>query len=123
MNEDLVEAIDKATAAHALWKVRLIDAAKGLEQGIDRKTAGDCHACEFGRWLDGNRALLASHPEMASVQSRHQAFHEEVGINLDKIAAGRGHEVSKSLNEDGELRVNSCRMVLELLHWRERLAG
>lgn len=121
MNEELVQAIDNATVAHALWKARLSGAVGGDGAVFDKKIATDSHACEFGKWLDGNRNLSGSHPEYERIHQHHEAFHVALGECLDKLAAGRGSEVRQSLAADGKFRNLSGRMVLELLHWRDRL--
>lgn len=121
MNDELVEEIDKATVAHALWKARMISVIEGETHSIDRKSAGDPHACEFGKWLDGNRNLGPSHPEYELVRAKHDAFHAVLADCLDKIASGRSSEVQRSLGVDGEFRNLSGGMVLELLRWRDRL--
>jgi len=123
MNEDLVQQLDKATAAHALWKVRLLDAAAGKGEAIDRKTSADPHACGFGKWLDAQATVLADHPEFVEVASRHEAFHRDIGAYLDGIAGGRSRDVAKQLGEDGEFRVTSNRLVLVLLRWQDRLTN
>ena len=105
MNEELVEALDQATVAHALWKARLIGAMEGDGTVFDRKSAGDCHACAFGKWLDGNRTLSGQHPEYERVSDRHERLHRLIGESIDKLASRRGHEVRESLGRQGELRI------------------
>lgn len=123
MNDELVEAIDKATVAHALWKARMIGLLEGEEATFDRKSASDPHACEFGKWLDGNQNLSSSHPEYARIRANHEAFHATLGECLEGIAAGRSEVARVSLAVDGKFRNLSGRMVLELLHWRDRLTA
>jgi len=122
VNDELVEAIDKATVAHALWKARMIGAIEDGNTAIDRKTAGDSHACEFGKWLDANRNLSAMHPELERIRLKHDEFHAALAECLDKIASGKGHEVRRSMDVEGRFRQLSGNMVLELLRWRDRLA-
>lgn len=121
MNEDLVAQLDRAVVAHAMWKVRLLDAADGRGGKIDRRTASDCHACAFGKWLDGNRQSLGQYAEYGDVHALHERFHEEVGSVLERIDFGRRDAARSGLTEGGDLRVASGRLVLRILRWRDRL--
>jgi hypothetical protein len=121
MNEELVQAIDASTVAHALWKARLMDALEGGELKLDRKAAGDPHACEFGKWIDGNLGLAATHPEFELCRAKHAAFHARLAECLGWIAAGRTREARLELESDGEFRKLSGGIVMELLRWRDRL--
>ncbi len=122
MNEDLIDQIDKATAAHAMWKAKLILEMEGRSVKIDRQTAKDCHACAFGMWLDGNKSQLSGNPEFEPIYTRHEAFHQEVGAILEKIVGGRLAEAKESF-QAGTFRQVSSRLVLDLLRWRDRLEG
>ena len=123
MNDDLVAQLDRAVVAHAMWKVRLLDAADRRGGKIDRRTASDCHACAFGKWLDTNRTDLGLHGEYGEIYALHERFHLEVGNVLERIDFGRRDAASSGLDEGGDLRVASSRMVLRILRWRDRLCA
>lgn len=122
MNEDLIARIDKATVSHALWKTRLLEASRGKMLGIESSGMRDGCACEFGRWLDSNRAVLGEHPEFQDVYFGHELFHMDVAESLDSIRMGCGRKVEREIQFDGAFRRNANRLIHELLRWRDRLA-
>lgn len=115
------EALDQATVAHALWKTRLRDAAQGRMGAIDPRVARDCHACAFGKWLDGGADGMSHDPECAVVVQLHESFHQLVGIFLDRVARGISTELDTPLVEGHSIRSRSSRLALEILRWRDRL--
>ncbi|MCB9496686.1 MAG: CZB domain-containing protein [Fibrobacteria bacterium] len=123
MSAEIVEQLDNAAVAHALWKARIFDAAQGGQGDFDRAKARDCHACEFGKWLDGSKSQLAVHPEYSEVYAYHQAFHHEVGVALDRLSQGNKGAALDALQGDGALRRESSELSLALLRWRDRLNG
>lgn len=123
MNESLIAQLDRAVVAHAMWKVRLLDAADRRGGSIDRRTASDCHACAFGKWLDTNRPELGLHPEYQDVHALHEGFHREVGAVLERIDFGRRDAARQALTVGGDLRTCSSRLVLRILRWRDRVSA
>jgi hypothetical protein len=121
MSADPVQQIDQATVAHALWKVRLLDASTGDGSVLDRSTAGDCHACNFGKWLDSGADGLSGTTEFPEVFSLHEAFHGAVGTFIDRMRRER-IDLDTDLG-GGSIRDRSSQLALRLLRWRDRLAG
>ena len=123
MNGDFVAAIDKAAVAHATLRVRLLDAARGKRLEFDLRQVQDCGACEFGEWLERHRPELSSHPEYSAVRADHALFHMDVEDSLEKLRAGRCSEVERELQIEDGFRRKTERLILDLRHWRDRLAS
>ncbi|MBK9577837.1 MAG: CZB domain-containing protein [Fibrobacterota bacterium] len=121
MNEQAIRQLDQATLAHALWKIRLSDAAQGKLATFDREAAADCHACAFGKWLDAGADGMASDPEYRMVYDLHQEFHRSVGQFLDSLRAGEKVDLEYPLGPQGTFRDTSSRLAEAFLKWRDRL--
>lgn len=121
MNEQALKQLDQATLAHALWKIRLSDAAQGKMGTFDRKAAADCHACAFGKWLDSGADGIAKDPEYQGVFDLHRSFHQAVGLFLEKLQVGAKVDLEFPLGPQGSIRDTSSRLALALLKWRDRL--
>ena len=74
-----LEQLDKALAAHSMWKHRLRDLVENGTGDIDAKTAMRDDACEMGKWLRGFKPSVGEQPFYNAVCARHTQFHEAVG--------------------------------------------
>ncbi|MFN3522028.1 MAG: CZB domain-containing protein [Phenylobacterium sp.] len=67
---------DKATAAHADWKVKLRMALMNGDT-LDAETLCSDKHCDLGRWLHGEgRARFAGRPAFGECVEAHKDFHE-----------------------------------------------
>lgn len=121
-DEVMVRNIENAIHAHALWKARLVRAVEGKGDPINRSTASDCHACAFGKWLDGERSSLAVHAEYEAIYAMHKEFHHDVGVILGQIQGGSHGSARQALSGDGELRLRSSRLISLLMKWKAKAA-
>ncbi|MBM2319930.1 MULTISPECIES: CZB domain-containing protein [Marivita] len=83
---DLYTQLNEAIGAHGAWKLRLRMAAQKGTSSEMIETAGDCHVCDFGRWLDSLPSHVRAQPEARQTIDLHAAFHTCAG-RVAKIAA------------------------------------
>jgi len=77
---------DSAIRAHSRWKFHLKDV---IEKGYSNFTitqVADCHACEFGKWLDSKHGkALPGYQEFVKL---HQQFHQEAASIMQLALEG-----------------------------------
>ena len=88
-NANLYTQLSDAIGAHGSWKLRLRMAAMKGERSDVTAAAGDCHACDFGRWLDSLPADMRAQPEARETIDLHAAFHKSAGRVAQMIAQGK----------------------------------
>lgn len=76
---DLYTKLNEAIGAHGAWKLRLRMAAQKGTSSEVIDNAGDCHACDFGRWLDSLPGDVRAQPEARRTIDLHAAFHKCAG--------------------------------------------
>jgi len=70
---------DKATAAHAEWKIKLRVALQNGET-VDAERLCSDKNCDLGRWLHGEgRTRSAGRPAYLECVEAHREFHEQAG--------------------------------------------
>ncbi|MBX7193113.1 MAG: CZB domain-containing protein [Sandaracinaceae bacterium] len=96
----LTESVDKAIAAHGMWKVKFKQMVAG-EAKIDAALTRRCDACEFGKWLgaEGKSSLGASYD---AVYQAHQRFHTVAADVVEAHNRGQSDAVTAALHHSGE---------------------
>jgi hypothetical protein len=116
----MVEQIDKAVAAHGLWKTRLGQSIAGTlslnpgEIGVDNR-------CEFGKWLHSlGGTSAASDPHYKEVFELHKAFHKAAAEVVTKVIAGDKIGAKASVGLQGEYTAVSSRLTTKLVEWKRK---
>jgi len=113
----LREELEKAIAAHGMWKARLRLAVRGGELDVKVEEAKVDDRCEFGRWL-----RTGMPPELrGSVRGRrsaelHREFHLAVGEVVRLVLLKRGAEAERELDA-GQFFQKSSALTRELMAW------
>jgi hypothetical protein len=114
-----VEALDRAIAAHARWKYRLMDA---IETGKSQWQIGEVRtddACEFGKWLSALPLSQRLSEHSKTVRALHSEFHALAANVLELAIAGRKHEASAAIALGSHFAAVSSRLTMAVLAWKE----
>lgn len=88
--------LDKAQAAHADWKRKLLKAVDGAEV-LDVASIRRDDCCDLGKWLHSTGKVHYGHiPEFQTLIDKHRDFHDITGIVAGIINA-RNTETAKSM--------------------------
>jgi hypothetical protein len=114
-----LEALDRAVAAHARWKYRLMDA---IDTGKSQWRVGDVRAdtaCEFGQWLSSLplSQRLSDHSKI--VRTLHAEFHGLAAGVLELALAGRKDEAAAAMALGSRFAVVSSNLTMAVLAWKE----
>ena len=113
--------LSNAIGAHGAWKLRLRMAAMKGDSSEVMTRAGDCHACDFGRWLDGLPADLRAKPEARETIGLHEAFHKSAGRVAQLIAQGKKDAALSML--DDEFSEASSALKTAVAKWKLAASG
>lgn len=98
--EDENMDFDKATAAHAEWKVKLRVALQDHGSLDAERVCSDKH-CELGQWLHGEaRAKFSSRPAYLSCVEAHRDFHQCAG-DIAQAINRKDYEAAEQLLDTG----------------------
>jgi hypothetical protein len=81
--------INKAIAAHGLWKVRLHEAITSGKSDFKPATVASDTACEFGKWFYAIPTADRPAEFWPKIQPLHARFHEEAGRILHLALEGK----------------------------------
>jgi hypothetical protein len=114
-----VEALDKAIAAHAKWKYRLMEA---IDTGKSEWHVSDVrtdHACEFGKWLATLSLSERLSEHCRKVRALHMEFHSLAADVLELALAGRKEEATSAMALGGRLASGASSLTLAVIAWKE----
>jgi hypothetical protein len=76
------EELDKAIAAHGLWKARLKSAIDTRKLETDVETIRSENQCSFGKWLFGPTLTSADRSSLhyVTIKALHAEFHKTAAI-------------------------------------------
>ena len=113
--------IDKAIAAHALWKSHLRQA---IDSGQWNQTVDDVRdddRCEFGRWLKKRPVAEKTSKHFRTVSELHARFHEEAAHVLELAIAKRADEAAAAMAIGSSLASVSARLTSAMVAWKRAL--
>lgn len=114
-----VEALDRAIAAHAKWKYRLMDA---IDTGKSEWRVSDVRtdsACEFGKWLVGLPLSERLSEHSKKVRALHTEFHGLAADVLELALAGRKAEATAAMALRSPFAAASSNLTMAVLAWKE----
>ena len=115
----IVEEINKAVAAHGMWKARLrqeIDAGKS-----DFTAAGVSvdNKCDFGKWLYALPEADHQNPEWQKVHDLHAKFHREAARVLGLALGGKKADAEAGLGQGSQFAKISLELTGAMIEWKK----
>lgn len=112
--------INKAIAAHGVWKVRLRDAIASGASDYKPETVALDNACDFGRWFyaipEADRPLEF----WAKVKKLHARFHQVAGRVLELALGGKPEEALAMMTDmGGGFVTTSIELTNTLAAWKK----
>ena len=115
--------LDKAIAAHGMWKTRLKDA---IEKGKIDKPAEMIRVdnrCTFGKWLysPALNSVDKTSEHYKTVKDLHAEFHKTAARVVELALEGKRHEAEKMIGLDGEYAGVSSKLTSAMVGWKRSL--
>jgi hypothetical protein len=115
----IAEALDRAIAAHAKWKYRLMEAIESGRspwRAVDVRTDG---ACEFGKWLSTLPLTQRLSGHSKTVRALHAEFHGLAADVLELAVSGRQEEAAAAIAMGSRFAMVSSHLTMAVLAWKE----
>ncbi|TWJ16460.1 CZB domain-containing protein [Geobacter argillaceus] len=114
--------LNKAIAAHGVWKVRLHEAiTSGTSEYRPESVALDT-ACEFGKWFYAIPVAERPAELWGKVQRLHALFHKEAGRILEFALEGNPEEALALMTDLGGVFVStSIELSNTLYAWKQQV--
>jgi hypothetical protein len=116
---NITEALDRAIAAHAKWKYRLMEA---VDTGKSEWRVGDVRTdslCEFGKWLSALPLSLSLSEHSKKVRALHAEFHGLAADVLELALAGRKAEATAAMALRSRFAEVSSNLTMAVIAWKE----
>lgn len=116
---NLAEALDRAIAAHAKWKYRLMEA---IDTGKSQWRVGDVRtdsSCEFGKWLMALPLSERLSEHSKKVRALHAEFHGLAADVLELALAGRKAEATAAMALRSRFAAVSSSLTMAVIAWKE----
>ncbi len=116
---EITDALDRAVAAHAKWKYRLMDA---IDSGRSESRVADVRlndACEFGKWLASLPLTERLTGHYKQVSSLHAEFHVLASNILELALSGRTREATTAMALGSRFAAVSSQLTMAVLAWKE----
>lgn len=116
---EIAEALDRAIAAHAKWKYRLMDA---IDSGRSEYRVADVRAndaCDFGKWLAGLPLSQRLSTDYKQVSTLHAEFHVLASSVLEMALSGRATEATAAMALGSRFAAVSSQLTIAVLGWKE----
>ena len=116
--------INKAIAAHGMWKARLHDAILNGNSEYDPATVSTDTACEFGKWFHAIPVAARSNEFWPKIQELHARFHKEAGRILQLAVSGKTDEAHEQMMDlQGAFVTISSELTNTLYAWKKVAEG
>jgi methyl-accepting chemotaxis protein len=116
-----LEQLDKALAAHSMWKHRLRDLVENGVGDIDAKTAMRDDACEMGKWLRSYQPNLGEQLLYNTVCARHTQFHESVGKVVLLANMKQTEDAKREMGLNSSYMKASAALTADIMAWKKKL--
>jgi hypothetical protein len=120
---DTAEALDRAIAAHARWKYRLMEA---IDTGKSQWHVGEVRtdeACDFGKWLLALPLSQRLSEHSKKVRALHAEFHGLAAGVLELALAARKDEAAAAMALGSRFAAVSSSLTLAVIAWKEDQAA
>jgi hypothetical protein len=120
---DIAEDLNRAIAAHAKWKYRLMEAIEAgrSEWRVENLRADD--ACDFGKWLAALPLSERLSNSFKQVRSLHAEFHVLASKVLELALSGRVAEATAAMALGSRFAAVSSQLTMAVLEWKDASTG
>jgi hypothetical protein len=120
---ELSEALDRAIAAHAKWKYRLMDAIETAQSEWQLAVVRTDAACDFGKWLAALPLSQRLSEHCKKVKALHTEFHSLAADVLELALAGRKEEATAAIALGSRFAAVSSELTIAVLDWSQDAAA
>jgi len=116
-----VQELDKAIAAHSMWKSHLRTAIDKKELHVSVAVIRDDRQCAFGQWLYGG-SLTAQDRASANfktVSELHAQFHVETAKIADMALKGKKAEAEALMASNSDYSALSAKLTASMMAWKK----
>ncbi|MCS7213456.1 MAG: CZB domain-containing protein [Candidatus Calescibacterium sp.] len=110
--------IDKAIAAHNLWKARFKEAIQNKKIDFSVDFVRSDRNCDFGKWLYSVNDISEYYRK---VKELHAEFHKTAARVIEYINQGRVDEAEKMLSVSGDFSQASARLTKAMMEWKDSI--
>ncbi len=116
-----VQELEKAIAAHSMWKAHLRTAIDKRELHIPVETIRDDRACPFGQWLFGKGLSAGDRAteHYKTVQELHAQFHKETALIADLAMKGKKAEAEALMAASSSYSALSAKLTTAMMAWKK----
>jgi methyl-accepting chemotaxis protein len=121
----LTAALDKAIAAHGMWKRRLKNAMDSGQSDVTPPVVAADNNCEFGKWLYSDGMKLTSiekGTDFEAVRKLHADFHRCAADTLGKALKGDRQGCDCDIGLTGRFTDASAKLTGAMMAWKRRVA-
>lgn len=111
--------IDKAIAAHGMWKARLRNAIQTGSSNLEVDKIKTDNQCDFGRWIHSLPASDKNSPTVQSIIEQHAAFHLLAAKVLATALEGKKVEAESLMSANGEFNLSSAALTKSMMEWKK----
>ncbi len=116
------EEIDKAIAAHGMWKQKLRKAIDTGECESTPERVKQDNNCSFGKWLHERiDPTVKNMPQYAEILQLHADFHREAGAILALALTGSPEEAKQRIGLGSDFAKVSALLTKKMRAWQEAL--
>jgi chemoreceptor zinc-binding protein len=115
--------IDKAIAAHGMWKTRLKDAIEKRKIDTPAETIRVDNQCAFGKWLysPALNSVDKASEHYKTVKDLHAEFHKTAAKVVELALDGKRIEAEKMIALDGDYAGVSSKLTSAMMGWKRSL--
>lgn len=119
-----IEEINKAIAAHGMWKARLQEGIRTGKLDLDIESVRSDHRCAFGTWLDGPTLSAADRgsEHFVKIKTLHAEFHQVAARIAECVQQNRISEAERLMGINGQYADISSRLTSAMMAWKKALA-
>jgi hypothetical protein len=114
--------IDQAIVSHTRWRIRLRLFLEGRGEPLDSGSVARDDACDLGKWIHGEGARLAMHPEYLELKAAHLQFHGCAAEVVRLAQNGQSRAAEDLLASNGAYDEASNSTVTAMIKLRRQLA-
>ncbi len=114
-----VEQINKAVAAHGMWKARLRQAIDAGKSDFTPAGVSVDNQCEFGKWLYSLPAGEHQGSNWQKVHDLHAKFHREASRVLGLAVSGKKAEADEGLATGSPFAKISLELTGAMIEWKK----
>ncbi len=116
-----VQELEKAIAAHGMWKAHLKTAIDKKELHTSVEEIRDDRSCQFGKWLHGIGLTSGDRASehYKTVQELHAQFHRETAQIADLAMKGKKAEADALMSASSSYTALSAKLTSAMIAWKK----